>query len=64
MALGYTIHNIYGVMENACLRIARFFENGLNQNSWHRELLDRMIIEIPGVRQALLTKRVTHERYL
>jgi hypothetical protein len=27
-ALGYTIHNIYGLIENACLRIAKFFENG------------------------------------
>ena len=34
-ALGYTIHNLYGIMENACLRISKFFENGLLKESWH-----------------------------
>ena len=55
-ALGYTLHNLYGVMENACWRIAKFFENGLSSSNWHRELLDRMLLSIPGLRPALLTK--------
>jgi len=56
MALGYTIHNLYGIMENACLRIARFFENGLPSNFWHKELLERMRLEIPTIRRAFLSK--------
>jgi len=45
-ALGYTIHNVYGVIENYCLRVARFFENGLDGARWHRELLHRMTLAI------------------
>lgn len=56
-ALGYTIHNLYGVMENACFRIAKFFENGLSTHSWHRELLERMLLEIPDLRPAFFTEK-------
>jgi hypothetical protein len=55
-ALGYTIHNIYGVIENACLRISKFFESGLPSEAWHRELLDRMVLDIPGTRPAFFTR--------
>jgi hypothetical protein len=55
IALAYTIHSVYGVIENYCLRIAKFFENGLDGDSWHRSLLHRMTISIPGLRPALLT---------
>ncbi|TVQ19192.1 MAG: antitoxin [Spirochaetaceae bacterium] len=55
-ALGYTIHNVYGVMENYCVRVAKFFENGLEGESWHRELLRRMTLDIPTIRPALLTE--------
>lgn len=57
-ALGYTIHNLYGVIENYCLRIAKFFENGLDPVSWHRDLLGRMALDIPGVRPALFDREV------
>lgn len=55
-ALGYTLHAVYTSMENYFLRIAKAFENDLPSESWHRELLDRMQLEIPGVRPALLDK--------
>ena len=35
-ALAYTIHTIYGVIENYFLRISKFFENSLPQDSWHK----------------------------
>jgi hypothetical protein len=54
-ALGYTIHNIYGVIEGYCLRIAKFFENNIDPASWHRGLLDRMGLNIEGVRPALFS---------
>ena len=53
-ALGYTIHNIYSLMENSFYRIAKFFENNLSKNTWHRDLMDRMKLDIEGVRPALL----------
>ncbi|MFW5796834.1 MAG: hypothetical protein ACOCV0_06505 [Alkalispirochaeta sp.] len=55
-ALGHTIHNVYGVIENYCLRVARFFENGLDRDSRHKELLRRMTMEIETVRPALLNE--------
>lgn len=53
-ALGYTIHNIYGTIEGYCLRVAKFFENDVATLSWHRELLQRMRLDIENVRPALL----------
>lgn len=52
-ALGYTIHNVYGVIENYCLRVAKFFENGLDRDGWHRHLLHRMTLAIGTLRPAL-----------
>ena len=34
--------------------IARFFENGLGPQSWHRDLLKRMNLEINGFRPKLI----------
>lgn len=56
-ALGYTIHNVYGVMENYCLRVAKFFENGLEGTSWHKELMHRMTISIDTLRPALFDQK-------
>jgi len=53
-ALGYTIHNLYSLMENGCFRIAKFFENNISDSSWHKELLDRMRLNIEGIRPAFL----------
>jgi hypothetical protein len=53
-ALGYTIHSAYGIIENYCLRISKHFENHLDPGSWHKALIEKMALEIPGVRPALL----------
>ena len=55
-ALGYTIHNIYNAIENYLLRIAKFFENDLDEQSWHRDIVHRMSIDITEVRPKLLEK--------
>ena len=44
-------------MENACLRVAKFFENNLSDTSWHKELLERMRLTIEGVRPAFLDEQ-------
>lgn len=54
-ALGFTIQTIYGVMENYFLRVSKYFENSLPSDRWHQALVDKMALEIPGVRPALLT---------
>jgi hypothetical protein len=60
-ALGYTIHAFYNTLENYFLRIGKFFENSLSRDAWHRELLDRMSLEIPGLRPALLDNEECRE---
>ncbi|MDA3949457.1 MAG: hypothetical protein PF508_09530 [Spirochaeta sp.] len=54
-ALGFTIQTLYGVLENYFLRISKFFENNLPADRWHQALIDKMGLEIPGVRPALFT---------
>jgi len=53
-ALSFTIHTIYGVLENYFLRISKFFENTLPAESWHKTLVERMALEIPGLRPAFI----------
>lgn len=54
-ALGFTIHTCYGILENYCLRISKFFENNLDPSQWHKALIEKMTLEIPGVRPAFIT---------
>ncbi len=56
-ALAYTIHTLYGVLENYFLRISKFFENNLPSQGWHKALVERMALDIPGVRPPLMTSR-------
>lgn len=53
-ALGFTIQTLYGVLENYFLRISKYFENNLPSDRWHMTLVERMRLEIPGVRPAFL----------
>jgi len=55
-ALWYTVHNIYNLLENYFLRISKFFENSLDPLSWHRDLVQHMMLDIEGVRPALLNR--------
>lgn len=55
MAVAYLLHNLYTALEGYFLRIAKHFENGIDDRSWHRELLERMKIEIPGIRPAVIS---------
>lgn len=42
------------MIESYFLRISKFFENGLPSKAWQKALADRMSLEIPGLRPALL----------
>ncbi len=44
-ALGYTLHKLYNA-----------FESLLETSEWHKDLLDRMGLEVEGVRPALLDR--------
>lgn len=53
-ALGYTLHNLYNALESYFYRVAKFFENELGEADWHKTLVDRMTLDIDGIRPALI----------
>ena len=53
--LGYLLHNLYCALEDLWQEVARTFENRLEDPArYHRELLQRMHLEIPGIRPQVL----------
>ena len=55
-ALGFTLHRLYGILENYFLRISKFFENNLTSDRWRRDLLEKMQLDLPGIRPPLFTE--------
>lgn len=53
-AIGYLLHNFYNGCENIFKSIARFFENDLGPQEWHKDLLKRMKIEVVGYRPKVI----------
>jgi len=47
--------DFYTCVETLFLRIAQFFGNTLRKDKWHSELLHKMILEIEGVRKAVIS---------
>ena len=48
------IENYYTCLETVMLRISQHFENNLAADRWHADLLDKMRIEIDGLRIPLV----------
>lgn len=57
-AAGYLLHNFYNGCENVFRSIARFFENDLGPQSWHKDLLKRMKLEISGYRPKVIDEEL------
>lgn len=54
-SLAYKLHNLYSAYEDLFKLVARFFENQIADISgYHSELLNRMKLQIEGVRPKLL----------
>ena len=49
------ICNYYTCLETIFLRISQFFENSLLKEKWHQDLLEKMTLQIDGVRSAVIT---------
>lgn len=47
--------NYYTCLETIFFRIAQFFENSLPTERWHAELLDKMRLQIAGVRESVIS---------
>lgn len=54
-ALGFTIQTLYSVLENYFLRVSKLFENNLPPDRWHSALVEKMGLDIPEVRPAVLS---------
>ncbi len=63
-ALGFTLHSLYGILENYFLRVSKFFENNLPTDRWHKVLVDNMRLDIPGIRPALFRTDTEHRQVL
>lgn len=46
--------NYYTCLETVFFRISQFFENALPKNRWHAELLGKMLLRIPDVREPVI----------
>jgi len=54
-ACAFQLARLYNIIEQMALRIAKAFENNIDdEEGWHMELIRRLSIEIPGVRPPLL----------
>lgn len=49
------LENYYTCAETIFVRISRYFENNLQPERWHSDLLDRMVLEIEGIRPRVLS---------
>jgi hypothetical protein len=55
-ATSFQINNYYSAVEDLCRIVATAFENNIADASrWHSELIDRMTLDVAGVRPALLS---------
>lgn len=56
--IGSYLHDYYCGLEKIFIHIAKSFGEGLpTGNQWHKELLEQMTLNIPGVRTVLLSKK-------
>lgn len=46
----------YTCVETMFLRVSQFFENRLDAPRWHQDLLHKMSLEIPGLRERVLSE--------
>lgn len=58
-SLGYSLHNIFNALENCFEQISSSFENHVHDHSrWHRELLEKMFLDIKPLRPAVLPEQL------
>ena len=65
--VGGYLHDFYCAMENALARVAPVLNGALPAGkAWHRELLEAVVLDLPGVRPAVLSRQVARriEEYL
>ena len=54
-SLGFALHNLYNALENSFTQISLTFENHVrDQSRWHRELLEKMFLDLGQLRPAVM----------
>jgi hypothetical protein len=48
------LSSYYTCCETVFLRISQFFENSLSDDKWHQDLLRKMTLDLPGVRERVV----------
>jgi hypothetical protein len=54
IVVAYRLHSLYSAFENIFRNIATSFENNLDPSSWHRQLLERMRLDLSPVRPGVI----------
>jgi hypothetical protein len=52
----FHVSQLYSGMENIFKNIAKTFENNIEQDYWHKSLLERMCLDIQDIRPALVSE--------
>ena len=60
-SIGYWLHNLFSSYEDLFKIVAAYWENNINKSeSFHKSLIRRMVLNIDGVRPALLSEESFH----
>lgn len=59
MVISELLINFYTCIETLFLKISQYFENSLNPDRWHTDLLEKMTLRIEGLREPVISGR-TH----
>jgi hypothetical protein len=57
IVISYRLHSLYIAFENIFRNIATAFENQISQESWHREVLQRMRLNLDSLRLQVVLRR-------
>ncbi len=58
MIITQALTNYYTCLETIFLRISKFFENTIDNDKWHRSLLEKMALDIEEIRPNVISDSV------
>jgi len=61
MVLSQVIVDFYTCLETFFFRVSQEFENKLSKDQWHKELLQKMALNIPGVRDQVISETTKNQ---
>ena len=61
MVLSQVIVDFYTCLETFFFRVSQEFENKLSKDHWHKELLQKMALNIPGIRDQVISETTKNQ---